>query len=152
MSERLSLPSEIPEGLIYTDPDGLSSEEAERRRERGEGNVTAEHQEKPFSAIFRDNTFTLFNLLNAGLAVALALAGSYRNMLFLGVVISNILIGTIQEAKAQKTIRRLKLLNAPEVSVIRDGREMRASKERACHVLDVQECLVKSHERNGVDS
>ena len=124
MSERLSLPSEIPEGLIYTDPAGLSSEEAERRRERGEGNVTAEHQEKPFSAILRDNTFTLFNLLNAGLAVALALAGSYRNMLFLGVVISNILIGTIQEAKAQKTIRRLKLLNAPEVSVIRDGREI----------------------------
>ena len=33
---------------------------------------------------------------------------------------------------------------------IRDGREMRASKERACHVLDVQECMVKSHERNGV--
>ena len=27
---------------------------------------------------------------------------------------------------------------------------MRASKERACHVLDVQECMVKSHERNGV--
>ena len=33
---------------------------------------------------------------------------------------------------------------------IRDGREMRASKERACHVLDVQECMVKSHEQNGV--
>ena len=32
---------------------------------------------------------------------------------------------------------------------IRDGREMRASKERACHVLDVQECMVKSHEQNG---
>ena len=33
---------------------------------------------------------------------------------------------------------------------IRDGREMRASKERACHVLDIQECMVKSHEQNGV--
>lgn len=32
---------------------------------------------------------------------------------------------------------------------IRDGREMRASKERACHVLDVQECMVRSHERDG---
>ena len=27
---------------------------------------------------------------------------------------------------------------------IREGREMRASKERACHVLDIQECMVKS--------
>ena len=32
---------------------------------------------------------------------------------------------------------------------IRDGREMRASKERAYHVLDVQGCMVKSHEQNG---
>ena len=32
---------------------------------------------------------------------------------------------------------------------IREGREMRASKERACHVLDVQECMVRSHEQNG---
>lgn len=32
---------------------------------------------------------------------------------------------------------------------IRDGREPRASKERACHVLDIQECMEKSHEQNG---
>ena len=31
---------------------------------------------------------------------------------------------------------------------IRDGREARASKERACHVLDIQECMVKSNEQN----
>jgi predicted dehydrogenase len=30
---------------------------------------------------------------------------------------------------------------------IRDGREMRASMERAFHVLDIQECMVKSNER-----
>lgn len=32
---------------------------------------------------------------------------------------------------------------------IREGREARASKERAYHVLDIQECMVKSHEQNG---
>ncbi len=32
---------------------------------------------------------------------------------------------------------------------IREGREMRASKERACHVLDIQECMVKSDKENG---
>ena len=33
---------------------------------------------------------------------------------------------------------------------IRDRREMRASKERACHILDVQECMVKSHDADGM--
>lgn len=32
---------------------------------------------------------------------------------------------------------------------IMNGREMRASKERACHVLDIQECMVKSDAQNG---
>lgn len=32
---------------------------------------------------------------------------------------------------------------------IQEGREARASKERAYHVMDIQECMVKSHERNG---
>ena len=32
---------------------------------------------------------------------------------------------------------------------IRDGREARASGARAVHILDVQECMVKSHERDG---
>ena len=32
---------------------------------------------------------------------------------------------------------------------IRDGREARASGARAIHILDVQECMVKSHERDG---
>ena len=33
---------------------------------------------------------------------------------------------------------------------IREGRGARASKERAFHVMDIQECMVKSHENNGV--
>lgn len=32
---------------------------------------------------------------------------------------------------------------------IREGRGVRASKERALHVMDIQECMVKSHENNG---
>lgn len=131
MSERLNLPSELPEGFVYTDAEGLTEAEARKRRERGEGNTLAEGQEKPISAILRDNLFTLFNLLNAGLAVALALAGSYRNMMFLGVVIANVLIGTIQEVRAQKTIRELKLLNAGQANVIRDGKEIFIGPEKA---------------------
>ena len=52
---------------------GLTEAEARKRRERGEGNTLAEGQEKPISAILRDNLFTLFNLLN----FALNLLGCY---------------------------------------------------------------------------
>ena len=45
---------------------------------------------------------TLFNLLNVILALLLLGTGSYRNMLFMGVVVSNALIGTIQELRAKR--------------------------------------------------
>lgn len=123
MSERLQLPSELPEGFQYTASAGLTEAEALRRKETGDGNRLPENREKPVSEILRDHVFTLFNLLNVSLALLLILAGSYRNMLFMGVVISNILIGTIQEVRAQRTIRNLKLLNTPRTTVLREGRE-----------------------------
>ena len=76
--------------------------------------------------ILAENFFSLFNLLNFALAFCLLLVGSYRNMMFLGVVFSNTFIGTFQELRARKTLRRLKLLNAPTACVLRDG------KERSC--------------------
>ena len=129
LSERLHLPSELPEGFTYTASAGLTEPEVRRRRENGDGNRLPENREKPVAEILRDHTFTLFNLLNAGLALLLILAGSYRNMLFMGVVVSNILIGTIQEVRAQRTIRNLKLLNAPKATVLREGQETVCSPE-----------------------
>ncbi|MBQ2201357.1 MAG: HAD-IC family P-type ATPase, partial [Clostridia bacterium] len=78
---------------------------------------------KSVARIVSDNLFTLFNLLNFALAACLALVGSWRNMLFLGVVFSNTLIGTIQELRARAAINQLRLLDVKAVSVIRDGVE-----------------------------
>ena len=60
--------------------------------------------------------------LTAALALCLLLVGSYKNMLFITIILFNILIGTVQEYRAQKTIRELQLLNAPEVKVVRGGK------------------------------
>ena len=73
--------------------------------------------------IIAGNLFTPFNGLNVALALCLALVGSWRNMLFMGVVISNTLIGTVQELRARHTIRRLSLLNVPMAHVLREGAE-----------------------------
>ena len=61
------------------------------------------------------------------LALALALVGAWRNMLFMGVVVSNTLIGTIQELRARKTVAELKLLARTPATVLRGGTQKRVS-------------------------
>ena len=107
MKNELRLPTEIPEGLEYTPASGLSEEEARRRLEAGKGNTQIRNDGKPTSRIILGNVFTFFNLLNLGLATALMLVGSWRNMMFLGVVIANTGIAIFQELKARNTIRKL---------------------------------------------
>lgn len=103
---------------------GLTAQQAKQLGEQGKANIMPKSKEGGVGEILYRNIFTLFNLLNLALAVLLLIVGSYRNMLFLGVAISNILIGTIQELRAKKTHDRLKLLSEGKVTVIRDGREI----------------------------
>ena len=124
MESGLKLPDRWPEDFTYTDEQGLTDAQAEERMRDGRGNVMDTNQGKSLKKILFDNVFTLFNLLNFSLAACLLLVGSYRNMLFITIIIANILIGTVQEYRAQKTIRELQLLNAPDVHVLRGGQEI----------------------------
>ena len=124
MESGLKLPDRWPEDFQYTDEQGLTDAQAEERMRDGRGNIMDADQGKPLKRILFDNIFTFFNFLNFALAACLLLVGSYRNMLFITIIIANILIGTVQEYRAQKTIRELQLLNAPDVHVIRGGREI----------------------------
>ena len=124
METELKLPSEWPEDFTYTDEGGLTQDQADERHRDGRGNVLDCDQGKPLKKILFDNIFTFFNFLNFALAACLLLVGSYRNMLFITIIIVNILIGTVQEYRAQKTIRELQLLNAPDVHVLRGRQEV----------------------------
>ena len=127
MKKDLTLPSELPEGFTFTEVTGLSRAEAEKKAAAGQANRMSVSDEKTIPQIISSHVFTLFNLLNFALALCLILVGSYRNMLFIFVVIANILIGAVQEYRAQKTISELKLLNAPSVHVLREGEEITVS-------------------------
>ena len=59
---------------------------------------------RTISQIVRAHTLTYFNLLNVILAGFIILSGQYKNMLFMGIVISNSLIGIIQECKVKSLI------------------------------------------------
>ena len=123
MQDELTIPQGLPEDFSPTPMEGLSQEEAARRRDNGQGNASKADDGKTLWQILKENLFTLFNLLNLCLAAALLAVGSYRNMLFMGVVVSNTLIGTIQELRARHTIRKLQVLSAPTVHVMREGIE-----------------------------
>ena len=102
---------------------GLSVHEVEERRKRGEGENQIEQVTKSYGQIIKENTCTLFNALNFMIAGLLFVVGAYSNMLFIGIIILNIIIGIAQEIKAKRLVDNLSLLNRPSICVRREGQE-----------------------------
>ncbi len=76
---------------------------------------------RSYASIVRANVFTVFNLILA-VAGAMTLAfGEWQDALFLGVLVANASIGTVQEVRAKRALDRLTLLIAPHARVVRDG-------------------------------
>lgn len=122
-AQALKLPAGLPENYSATAETGLSAAEVDARRTAGQTNRQTAQPGKSVSKIIGENLFTLFNLLNFALAACLALVGSWRNMLFLGVVFSNTLIGTVQALRARAMLNKLRLLQEKPCHPIRDGVE-----------------------------
>ncbi|MGI6031947.1 MAG: HAD-IC family P-type ATPase [Coriobacteriales bacterium] len=100
---------------------GLSSAEVAARVAAGKVNVNADVKTRTIAQIVRDNVCTLFNLVNIVLAAAIFWTGSYRNLLFMVIIICNIAIGIFQEVRSKLTIDRLSVLTATRAHVLRDG-------------------------------
>ena len=86
---------------------GLNAQQVQMRQQQGLSNDSGEIKTKTVGQIIRGNLITPFNILNVILASMVFLVGSYKNLLFMGVVICNTLIGTLQEIRAKKTIDKL---------------------------------------------
>ena len=123
--ESLTIPSGIPDGFQETGPEGLSAAEAASRERAGKSNKVRDTASRSVLQILSSNLLTFFNFLNIALALCLVLVRSYRNMLFLGVVISNTVIGTVQELRARRTVKKLQLMQPSLVTCIRDGEQVR---------------------------
>ncbi|MEE1154371.1 MAG: cation-translocating P-type ATPase [Acutalibacteraceae bacterium] len=107
------------------DPDiGLTDEQVRKRIDDGDYNKASSLKTKSFPAILRDNVCTLFNLINVLLAIAVLLVGSYKNMLFMLIIVINALIGTVQEIRAKKTIDKLSIVNEEKIKAIRNGKNV----------------------------
>ena len=102
--------------------EGLSSKQVKLRIEQGLTNKETSVPTKTIPRIIRDNIFTLFNFLNFGLALAIFAVGSYKNLLFMGIVFCNTLISTVQEIRSKLVIDKLSVITSTKAKVIRDGK------------------------------
>ncbi len=115
------IPTSLPEGWRPTGEGGLARAEYEARVRDGRGNSIVRGAEKSVPAVLAKHVLTLFNLLNLGIALALISVGAYRNLTFLLVVVSNTLIGTVQELRTRRAIRKMQLMAEGQIRVLREG-------------------------------
>lgn len=109
--------------------EGLTSQQVQEHRLHGWVNTPVEPPSKTNEEIIRENVFTYFNLIFFVLAVLLIIAGSFRNLTFLPVIIGNTLIGIYQEIRAKKVLDEMNMLNAPYSHAVRDGKIRKVKSE-----------------------
>lgn len=100
---------------------GLSLEQVELRKKKKLVHYNSDVPTKTIGEIILGHVFTLFNILNFCLGLLVFFVGSYKNLLFLGVVICNTLISIFQEIRSKREIDKLSLISEKTVTVIRDG-------------------------------
>ena len=103
---------------------GLSSEEVSEILRKGLSNVDSSVKPKSISEIFKKNFFTLFNLINFILAIMIVFTGSFKNLTFMFIVVSNSLISLFQELRSRKATENLKLISSNDSLAIRDHKKV----------------------------
>ena len=77
---------------------------------------------KSVACIIRDNVCTLFNLVITILGVAVLLVGSYKNLLFMGIMFCNLIIGIVQDIRAKRINDSISHLSDAGSQGVRDGK------------------------------
>ncbi len=115
--------------LLGTSPEGLSSEEAERRLEEYGPNELREEKKVTPLEIFIGQ----FKSILVIILILSAVVSSYISMrkgepytdtyVILAIVVMNAILGFVQEYRAEQAVEALKRMVAPHVVALRDGRE-----------------------------
>ncbi len=100
---------------------GLTNAEVAKAREAGQTNADSGAKTRSIKAIVRDNTCTLFNLINVILFAFVLITGSFKNGLFMIVIVINTAIGIVQEIRSKQITDRLSIVASSHAKVIRDG-------------------------------
>ena len=111
--------------------EGLSLEQVEARKKDGLVNKTTLVVGKSVWEILRSNVFTFFNIMLFIIAGVMIYANVrdgnekshwYTGCFFIVVLLSNIIIGLYQDLKAKYLMKKMKIITAPHVKVIRNSK------------------------------
>ena len=112
---------------------GLNTNEVQERKDAGKQNGISQPASKTYYQILKDNIFTLFNLLNFFIFVALMMVEAWSNLVFMAIIIANAGIGILQEMNAKRLVDKLSILTKPTIHVMRDGHKQ---------VVDIQDIVL----------
>lgn len=118
---------------------GLTSAQVEQRTQQNLVNVSSIKTSKSIGNILFKNIFTFFNMTCLTVCLGLVLVGAYSDLVFMLIVVSNTVIGIVQEIRAKNTMDKLSLTNSNFTKVVRDGEEFEVYKNEV--VLDDVLCL-----------
>ena len=105
---------------------GLTEGEAAHRLQ-ARGKLPRRRSSRSYASILRANTFTVPNAILLVFGVLTIAFASWRDALFLGILVANIAIGSFQEIRSKRELDRLAALVAPEAVVVRNGIERRVA-------------------------
>ncbi len=106
---------------------GLTASQVEERYKDNLVNFNTDVKTKSAKEIIIENAFTLFNIINIILAIAIIAVGSYKNLTFIIIIILNTVISTFQELRSKYTIDKLSVVSEHKIKVIRDGKTLELS-------------------------
>ena len=109
---------------------GLTNEQVQERIAEGKVNVNENPNTRTYKQIILENTLTFFNFLNLVLLVLVLFVRSYKNSMFMGIILINTVIGIVQEIRAKKTIDKLAILTESKTVVLREGKKWSISTEK----------------------
>ena len=106
---------------------GLTASQVEERHKDNLVNFNTDVKTKSAKEIIIENSFTLFNIINIILAIAIIAVGSYKNLTFIIIIVLNTVISTFQELRSKYTIDKLSVVSEHKIKVIRDGKTLELS-------------------------
>ena len=101
---------------------GLTDKQVAEKIKQGKVNQTSRKNQNTIAKIILRNTLTIFNLVNLILALMILMVGSFKNLLFIFIAIANTLISIINEARAKKTVDKMRLISEQKPTVVRNGK------------------------------
>ena len=109
-------------GGFETSENGISSDEAKKRLgEKGKNKLSEGKKKSLFTVFLEQFKDLLVIILCVAAAISFVSGDRESTVVIFAVLILNAILGTVQYAKAEKSLESLKAMSAPVTKVLRDG-------------------------------